>query len=290
MTSILTKFLEAKPVLVISFDYEYKGVSYHAELSKQLACEFCSWSDIALVDGCVTANAKPLTAFSFVVIGTIGPGRDTLGMQLGTTVHEAVVASGVPYFAYGRALTKVQEPARYAAAGVPTPKTIICAPKLERLEALNAALGFPLISKPVDGSQGSGVTKHADEAALKRLLTSSKAALLIFQQALTASCDYRAFFIYDELMYVDKRSATKKGEFRHNVSLGGSIEKVDLPADALSIAKAAQRAMGFDASGVDLLQDEPTGKWYVLEVNSAPQFSEPNKVLERLVNVIKSKT
>jgi D-alanine-D-alanine ligase-like ATP-grasp enzyme len=47
--------------------------------------------------------------------------------------------------------------------------------------------------------------------------------------------------------------------------------------------------MGFHASGVDLLQDEPTGKWYVLEVNSAPQFVNLEETLAKLIEVIRSR-
>ena len=146
-----------------------------------------------------------------------------------------------------------------------------------------------MVTKIIGGSQGKGVVKHDTKEALIKELKARAGDILICQEALTAGSDYRITFIYDEPLYVIKRSARKKGEFRHNVSLGGSQEKVELEPAAMAIAKSAQKAMGLDASGVDLIQDEPTGKWYVLEVNSAPQFTEPALVMSKLVSMIKSR-
>ena len=46
--------------------------------------------------------------------------------------------------------------------------------------------------------------------------------------------------------------------------------------------------MNFYVSGVDLIQNKETGEWYVLEVNSAPQFSGfgPKKVSEDVVKIL----
>jgi D-alanine-D-alanine ligase-like ATP-grasp enzyme len=55
--------------------------------------------------------------------------------------------------------------------------------------------------------------------------------------------------------------------------------------------------MGFDVSGVDLIKS-PEGEWFVLEINSAPQFGTKNgkeivvdykMVLDEFVDIIKSK-
>lgn len=287
MASILTKFLTPKAVLVVSFDYEYKGVSYNEYLGRELNCVFTTWDELQFVNGEVIVGDRKLHEFKFVVIGTVGKHGTHYAALLA-----CIEACGLPYFSYGRyekVDSKAVETVKYKQHAIPHPKTVILTAEADKADALIKELKLPLITKIIDGSQGKGVSKHESKESLVKELKARKGELLIVQEALTASCDYRIFFIYEDVMYVDKRSATKKGEFRHNISLGGTLEKVDLPADALAIAKAAQRSMGFDASGVDLIQDEPTGKWYILEVNSAPQFSEPNKVLEKLVSIIQSK-
>lgn len=287
MASILTKFLAPKSVLVISFDYEYKGVSYNDYLGRELSCVFTTWADLQFVNGEVSVGDRKLHEFKFVVFGTVGDHGPIYAAALA-----CVKACGVPYFSYGKSEelnSKTLQTVNFKQEHVPHPKTVILTANVEAADGLIKELKLPLVTKIINGSQGKGILKHETKEALVKELKVRKGEVLIAQEALTASCDYRIFFVYDDVMYVDKRSATKKGEFRHNISLGGTLEKVDLPADALAIAKAAQRSMGFDASGVDLIQDEPTGKWYVLEVNSAPQFSEPDKVLAKLVSIIQSK-
>ena len=290
MASILSKLLGSlspKRVLVINFDYEYKGVSYIEKLKAELNCTVCKWEDLTFTDGTLTLGEDPISEFSFVVFGTVGDHHVLYSAALA-----CVQAQGVPHFSYGKSEelnSKVLQTVNFRLNKVPHPKTVIVTASKADPDSLIKQLKLPLVVKIIDGSQGKGVTKHETKDSLVKELKAHKDASLIVQEALSSACDYRIFFVYDDLMYVDKRSSTKKSEFRHNISLGGTLEKVDLPADAVAIARAAQKAMGFDASGVDLIQDEPTGKWYVLEVNSAPQFSEPDNVLNKLLTVIKSK-
>ena len=63
------------------------------------------------------------------------------------------------------------------------------------------------------------------------------------------------------------------GEWRTNVSLGGRLEPVEPPEEALRLAVAAIAAIGIDYAGVDLL---PTagGGWIVLELNGTADFDE----------------
>lgn len=287
MASILSKFLTPKSVLVVSFDYEYNGVSYVKHLEREFDCVFVTWADLRFVNGEISVSGKKLHEFKFVIFGTVGSHGPLYAAALA-----CVRACGVPYFSYGKSEelnSKTLQTVNFKQGDVPHPKTVILTADVKAADDLIKELKLPLITKIIDGSQGKGILKHETKEALVKELKARNGQVLIVQEALTASCDYRAFFFYDDMMFVNKRSAAKKNEFRHNISLGGTCEKVNLPAEALVIAKAAQRSMGFDASGVDLIQDEPTGKWYVLEVNSAPQFSEPNMVLEKLVSLIKSK-
>ena len=63
------------------------------------------------------------------------------------------------------------------------------------------------------------------------------------------------------------------GEWRTNVSLGGHLEPVDPPEEALRLSVVASEAIGLDFGGVDLLP-APDGSWIVLEVNGAADFDE----------------
>jgi [lysine-biosynthesis-protein LysW]--L-2-aminoadipate ligase len=62
------------------------------------------------------------------------------------------------------------------------------------------------------------------------------------------------------------------GEWRTNVSLGGSLVQAARDDDAFELARAAAAAIGADFVGVDLL---PTEQGYVvLELNGAVDFDE----------------
>lgn len=288
MASILAKFLPAKPVLVVSFDYEYNKVRYLERLQRELTCVCCGWEDLEVVNGEAVVDGKRVSDFKFVLIGTVGEHS-----ALYAALLACVKACGIPYFSYGKSEelnSKTLQTINFKNSNVSHPKTVILTAKPDKADMLVKELKLPLVTKIINGSQGKGVLKHETKESLVKELKARQNEQLIVQEALIASCDYRACFIYDELIYVQKRSSTKKGEFRHNISLGGASEYVTLPPEAIALAKLAQSSMDFDASGVDLIQDEPTGKWYVLEVNSAPQFSETTKVLEKLISIVKSKT
>ena len=56
-----------------------------------------------------------------------------------------------------------------------------------------------------------------------------------------------------------------EGDFRNNVSRGGTISFENIPAAALDFAVDAARRCGFDEVGLDIC--EHAGKYYVLEAN-----------------------
>jgi hypothetical protein len=62
------------------------------------------------------------------------------------------------------------------------------------------------------------------------------------------------------------------GEWRTNVSVGGSLEPTDPPAEAVLLAEQAARALAIDLAGVDLLPAEDG--FVVLELNGAVDFDE----------------
>ena len=63
-----------------------------------------------------------------------------------------------------------------------------------------------------------------------------------------------------------------KGEWRTNVSLGGTRVRVDPPSGALTLAVWAAAAAGTELVGVDLLPDGEGG-WTILELNGAVDFT-----------------
>lgn len=291
MATFLSKLLTSlgsKPVLVLNFDYERAGVKYKDVLNRALTCVFATWDDISFVNGQVQAVGKPLTEFSYIIFGTVAGNNVPF-----IAMRECAAKCGVPFFTYGQSdesCGKILQSVRFSAHGVSQPKTVICFADPERADSLINELKLPLVTKITDGSQGRGIEKHETKESLVKALKSMKGKELIVQEALTTSCDYRVFFIHEELVYTMRRSSTKKGEFRHNLSLGGKYDVIENPEpEIVELAKAAQKAMGFDISGVDVIQDDETKKWYCLEVNAAPQFITPNRIIEKLIELVKQR-
>ena len=69
----------------------------------------------------------------------------------------------------------------------------------------------------------------------------------------------------------ERRSAP--GEWRTNISLGGSLHEVELTAEAIELGEAAVAAIGADFVGLDLLP-LPRGGYTVLELNGAADFDD----------------
>ena len=64
------------------------------------------------------------------------------------------------------------------------------------------------------------------------------------------------------------RRRASGSEFRSNFHLGGSVERVQLNEQFVSVALSAANILGMDIAGVDLL--ESSNGPLVLEVNSSP--------------------
>jgi RimK family alpha-L-glutamate ligase len=231
---------------------------------------------------------EDLADAAYVFVGVVG-----LNSAFCSCVREYLTKYKVPALFYGTSHELNNKPLQTVLmhnAGVKQIKTIISKCSAVTVEHLVTELKLPLVSKVIDGSQGRGVDKHDDKATLTKLLKSKKNELYIFQEFIPNDGDIRAFYIGDELVYtIKRRTKDSSKEFRNNISLGGSHEKVKLDAVAIKLASKAQKALAFDMTGLDLIQHQETKDWYVMEVNSAPQFAggEKDEILQKLVKLIK---
>ena len=66
-----------------------------------------------------------------------------------------------------------------------------------------------------------------------------------------------------------KRSATKKGDFKANLSTGGQGEPATLSTEDEKLCIRAAAAIGLEGMcAVDLLKDSKEGKSFIIECNS----------------------
>jgi RimK family alpha-L-glutamate ligase len=168
-----------------------------------------------------------------------------------------------------RSVDKFYTSALLQEAGLPTPETRVCERPAEAMAAVRA-MG-DVILKPIFGSMGHGMVRVGDpETAFRvvRALEQIRAVFYVQQAVDHGGRDLRAFVVGDRVVGAIERRAPD-GDWRTNVSNGGTARVVDLPSAWAQLALRAAAAVGADYAGVDLLPSRD-GQVYVLEVNGVP--------------------
>ncbi len=158
---------------------------------------------------------------------------------------------------------------------IPMAKTII-APfvygnmKIENLEFFDYAeeeLGYPLIIKEAYGSFGAQVymVKDKEELLKKVLEIGPKPCLLQEYIKSSHGRDIRINVVGNEVVASMFRQS--KGDFRANISAGGTMEAYEPNEEEKSLAIKCSKIIGADFAGIDLLFGKK-GERIVCEVNS----------------------
>ena len=153
--------------------------------------------------------------------------------------------------------------------GIKTPITLYVKATNDVDFLIDKAGGIPLIIKYNSGSQGAGVMiMDSRKSAISTIqgLVKNKADFIVQQYIQSRGQDIRAIVIGNQVIAAYKRTAPK-GDFRSNLSLGGSGEMVQLPMEDQVTCVRASQAIGLEVAGVDLLKDT-SGITYLNEINS----------------------
>jgi RimK family alpha-L-glutamate ligase len=158
------------------------------------------------------------------------------------------------------------------AAGLPQPRTAhVRSPEaLRRVEP-------PVVVKPRFGAWGRDVFRCRHRAELDRcageVLGRSwfrRHGAIVQELLPSTGSDLRLIVAAGEAVGAVERSAAP-GEWRTNVSLGGTFRAVTPPVTASALGCAAAAALGAELVGVDLFPT-PGGEWVVLELNGSVDF------------------
>jgi RimK family alpha-L-glutamate ligase len=174
-----------------------------------------------------------------------------------------------PPRAIERSVDKFYTSALLQDAGLPTPETTICESPADAMAAVRA-MG-DVILKPIFGSMGHGMVRVSDPETAFRVVRALEQVRAVFyvQRAVDhGGRDVRVFVVGGRVLGAIERRAPA-GEWRTNVSNGGSAQPFDLPAGWAQLALRATAAVGADYAGVDLLPSRD-GAVFVLEVNGIP--------------------
>ncbi|MGH8934437.1 MAG: lysine biosynthesis protein LysX [Egibacteraceae bacterium] len=158
--------------------------------------------------------------------------------------------------------------------GLPVPRTAVALDTAGARDAV-AALGYPVVIKPVVGSWGRllGLLHDGDavDAVLNHrdALPSPQHRVLYLQELIDKpGRDIRVIVIGGEAVGAIYRGAQ---DWRTNTARGASATPCALGPDLAELAVRAAAAVGADIAGVDLVEDR-LGGCYVLEVNHTVEF------------------
>ena len=180
---------------------------------------------------------------------------------------------GVPVMnsprAIERSVDKFYTTALLQEAGLPTPETVVCESAADAMAAV-LAMG-DVIVKPIFGSMGHGMVRVSDpDVAFRvvRALEQTRAVFYVQRAVDHDGRDVRVFVVGGRVLGAIERHASD-GDWRTNVSRGGSARPFELPPAWEQLALRAAAAVDADYAGVDLLPSRD-GTVFVLEVNGIP--------------------
>jgi RimK family alpha-L-glutamate ligase len=182
--------------------------------------------------------------------------------------HRGVTVMNSPR-AIERCVDKFYTTALLHEAGLTVPETVVCESTADAMTAVRR-FGDAVI-KPIFGSMGYGIVRvDSPDLAFRvaRTLEQLRAVFYVQRTVDHGGRDVRVLVVGGRVVAAIERLAPA-GEWRTNVSQGGSARPFELPVEWARIAVKAAETAGADYAGVDLLPSRD-GRLFVLEVNGIP--------------------
>lgn len=160
-----------------------------------------------------------------------------------------------------------------------------------------------MVFKPVDGWGGVGMVliDSADKFDLiLPFLNQADFRFFYVEKFIDYDgSDYRVDIVDGEFISCYGRRA-KGGDWRTNITSGGSIFKREADDEVIEIAKKTSEVLGLDIAGIDIIYDREHEKYIVLEANGIPAFATPDQEkigidfndakIDKIVDLIDRKT
>ncbi|PJA90127.1 MAG: hypothetical protein CO137_01025 [Candidatus Magasanikbacteria bacterium CG_4_9_14_3_um_filter_32_9] len=157
---------------------------------------------------------------------------------------------------------------------IATPKSFLLG-STDQIDSVIKHLGKPpYITKILDSRQGRGVfiveSKRSLRSLASTIVGNKDFEPLLIQEYIPEAKgkDLRVFVIGDKIVAAMERRAVRRGEFRSNFKLGGTVNKIDLTEEEKEMALKATKICGLHISGIDIIRTKDGPK--IIEVNSSP--------------------
>ncbi|MFM7073030.1 MAG: RimK family alpha-L-glutamate ligase [Planctomycetota bacterium] len=271
------------------------GIISGERLAEYGSLSACSGKPLAVHSERAFPSAGDWSQFHAVLVRTMPPGSleqvvfrmDALGR------YEA--AGGLVVNrprAVEAAVDKYLTSALLAAAGLDTPKTIVCQHPDDAMEAF-ARLGGDVVVKPLFGSEGRGITRLSDpDLALRAFKMLAQLGAVLYLQEFVAhdGFDIRLLVVGNETFGMRRHNPL---DWRTNVSRGATGIGFQPDEQLVQLARRAADAVGADVAGVDLLP-APDGRLLALEVNAVPGWKALSQatgvdIAERVLSFVESR-
>lgn len=232
--------------------------------------DFCQYDDIYRTGQDFYVEDIRLRDYDFVFFGF---------MANFTTIVKMLISYldqfNIPYLKYGTYKdldNKAYEMHLLQSLGYPYIPSIMASKLSKRVIEKVKEFGFPVIVKDINLNRGEGVWKVDDMKELIKTFSYGNKLMLI-QKFIPNDGDYRVISIKNKVELVIKKERIKGSkEFRANVARGGKAVKGTLPSEIIQMCEEISRHLVCDIVGFDIIQNNETGEYFVMETNSSPHF------------------
>jgi len=259
-----------KNILLINFKRDLEVLFQKNIESHGYSFYHAKFTEVSLLNNQILVNNIEIEEFSYVVIGL-----NEKHKHISPILKQYLINKNIPFIFYGHKPDHIDSKSfeiySLSSNNIPIIPSLISKDRNTISDFINQYTN-PFITKPVNGRKGREILQHSSLESILDAVNKSEIPL-ITQPMIPNNGDYRVWILKGKVIGVIKRSPNAEGEFRSNISLGGTAQVASLPDDVLDMAVKSAQILDLDMAGVDIIQDTITQKYYVMEVNAAPQFT-----------------
>lgn len=255
---------------------------FEERLRDDAIVNFNFYDDIYKIGSDYFVNGTCLKDYDFVFFGHIS--KFTSICKIIVNYLEKFDVSYLKYGSYLEYDNKAYEFHLLDSLGYPYIPSVMTSKLTNRIiNIVEKNFGYPVIVKNVTANRGTGVWKIENLKELIKIFRfgmSSSGRLMLIQKYIPNDGDFRVITIKNKVKLVIKKKRINKDEFRSNVARGGKAVKATLPDKIIEMCEEISTKFDGDIIGFDIIQDMETGKYYVMEANSAPRFPTSSVISE----------